>query len=240
VRKIPNDTFDSDQKASRVFSTVTPNLRFILCDDITKNEKKSSFLKKVCDGEVIVPKLYTPGDVKIDINAKLFISTNHILSFDTNDFGIQRRLKYYEYKTKFEEMDELVDEANGHFKKVKRDYKFLTTKEKLLFFNTVVRYASLFYLNCPILKPEVVQDCTTIPTWEMLANKVLYPDAHGKVVRSQLFKLAVMFFQPLQITEKQMQTELQKLNILYDKNAQHKGVRGCFTGVFLKPEFESL
>ena len=82
----------------------------MLCDDITQNVKKSSFLKKVCDGEVIVTKLYQAGDVKIDINGKLFITTNHMLTFDTNDFGIQRRLKYYDYKNVFKDRDEDVNE----------------------------------------------------------------------------------------------------------------------------------
>ena len=37
-----------------------------------------------------------------------------------------------------------------------------------------------------------------------------------------------------------MRTELLKLNILYDKNAQYQGVRGCFTGMFFKPDYEAL
>ena len=167
----------------------------LCCDDITQNVKKSSFLKKVCDGEVIVTKLHQAGDVKIDINGKLFITTNHMLTFDTNDFGIQRRLKYHDYKNVFEDRDEDVNEEIGHYKKVIKDYyKLLSTQEKLIFFNIIAPYASLFYQNCPIPKPVFVEDCTTIPTWEMFADKFLYQDIHGKVEKYKLFKLAVMFF----------------------------------------------
>ena len=130
----------------------------LCCDDITQNVKKSSFLKKVCDGEVIVTKLHQAGDVKIDINGKLFITTNHMLTFDTNDFGIQRRLKYYDYKNVFEDRDENVNEEIGHYKKVIKDYyKLHSTQEKLKFFNIIAPYASLFYQNCPIPKPFLLK-----------------------------------------------------------------------------------
>jgi hypothetical protein len=158
------------------------------------------------------------------VNGKLFIATNHLLEFDSNDFGIQRRLKIYEYKNTFVHDDALVDEAKGFYKLIPIDYDTLP-------------HAKLFYDNQSMSGiPASIRDHTTLPNWRSFAETFLYKDPYGKVRKSLMFRIAVKYFQPVQITEKMLITELQKLTVIYDRQVQHEKERGCFVGVYIRPE----
>jgi phage/plasmid-associated DNA primase len=99
VYEIASDAFDTSGEAQRAINGITSTHRILVWNepDPTK-KKKSSFIKQLCDGVVTVKKLYHDGNFKKVVHAKLFITANNLVEFDTQDTGVTRRLNYYNFK----------------------------------------------------------------------------------------------------------------------------------------------
>jgi hypothetical protein len=132
---------------------ILPSHRILVYEEPTPRAKKdSSKLKNVCDGNVTTKRLYKDGNSTVPINAKLFITSNHVLTFDAGDedTGIARRFLYYRHKNQFvDERD--VDPAKFKFAKV--DLIF-TEDIKLTIFNYFAWFAKLPKFPAP---PQLVR-----------------------------------------------------------------------------------
>lgn len=68
---LPLDSFDNMKTANRVFSVISPCVRFLFASELNKAPKKASILKTICDGEISCTCLYANGSFNMKVNAKL-------------------------------------------------------------------------------------------------------------------------------------------------------------------------
>lgn len=78
-KDLPIGTFDRMQTAERTFSTIAPSVRFLFVPELSSAPKNSSVIKCICDGEITVTRLYANGSFDIQVNAKLFGTSNNAI-----------------------------------------------------------------------------------------------------------------------------------------------------------------
>lgn len=78
-KDLPIGTFDRMQTAERTFSTIAPSVRFLFVPELSSAPKNSSVIKYICDGEITVTRLYANGSFDIQVNAKLFGTSNNAI-----------------------------------------------------------------------------------------------------------------------------------------------------------------
>ncbi len=92
-------------------------------------------MKTICDGNINVRKLYKNGSTDVNINAKLFITSNNMISFTDNDTGIRRRILYYECKSLFTNNSSIVNNVNI-FQSLDIDLSPIIVKSNLIIYFT--------------------------------------------------------------------------------------------------------
>jgi hypothetical protein len=149
---LPSSTLNTVSSMSKAMVQIKHDTVISFIDEIDTNVKKQSMmLKKLADGEVQYNKLYKDGVFTMESSAKLVINSNHILSFNEEDGGINRRLLYIKFDKIFTNSHSTT--YGGRLFENLLDLKYMSIEQKSLVF-MYFAYVSKFgdIVNTPIPK----------------------------------------------------------------------------------------
>jgi phage/plasmid-associated DNA primase len=166
-KKIPSNAFSGGNREAQVLlNTLEPHQRFLFLDAPPNKRLSSSILKTLCDGEIECRVLYSNGSKTVKVNAKLMITSNHILNFDDDDTGIRRRILYYECKSKFTHDADKVNNVNV-FPAETFPFDTLTDIERYAIFLYFVYKCP--YADSPMIPPPCFMIGENVPSFRTFA-----------------------------------------------------------------------
>ena len=219
----------------------------------------TSALKTFANGTVIHSKLYKEGNYETDINAKLFITANNLMKFDSiktdeADSGIRRRIIFLKLKSQFVKPTKLPTDCNGipvpdfnkHIYPVNDRYSDA--------FPLDLELKRKFLAVCILLSQQNFSRPATFKTLDQIldlnvfCDKVLDRIEGGKISKNYMFKLLEVFMPFSNInTAKGWVAEFEKIDIPYNENVKPyaeermmRGSKGCFLNVCLKPSMKHV
>lgn len=142
--ELKSDVFTgSDANTSKVLNTYSeqPQLLFSFVNEFDdRGRVNSSIFKKFCEGVIQTTKLYKEG-VHDCVHKTLIICDMNTIPNFIADSGVIRRLKAYEFKSRFVEKSEDTDEANNVYLMEKDFYKALGDEQKNAWVDILSNYA---------------------------------------------------------------------------------------------------
>jgi energy-coupling factor transporter ATP-binding protein EcfA2 len=245
--------FDDKREFAKVINGMKNHTRILHLDEPSMAFKMTNALKTFANGTVIHSKLYKEGNYETDINAKLFITANNIMKFDSiksdeGDSGVRRRIIFLKLKSQFVKPSKLPTDGNGipipdvnkHIYPVDDRYSDAYPLD--------LKLKSKFLAVCILLsqrnlsRPPAFKTLEQILDLNVFCDKVLDKLEGGKISKIYMFKLLEVFMPFSNInTAKGWVTEFEKIGILYNENEKPyaedtrvKGIKGCFLNVCLK------
>ena len=100
VIKMCNDTFDKSNNTKHKEIVRWKGVRLAWINELTKAKQDSEFFKEVADGISISFKALYKNSEIMNILFKLFVVSNHTLSFDMDE-GLKRRLRGAQFDSEF-------------------------------------------------------------------------------------------------------------------------------------------
>lgn len=96
THRVPNNFFSSNEAVNTVIKAITPNCRFLVCEEPQINNKfKDNIIKSVVDGN------WSINGTPYVVNAKLLLTSNKVPRFTHLDDGVDRRVLYCRFKNTF-------------------------------------------------------------------------------------------------------------------------------------------
>ena len=236
-RTIPSDALTNDREAKLILNISEPQEKFIFLEDPPKKKLSSSIMKTICDGNINVRKLYQNGSTDVDINAKLFITSNNMISFTDNDTGIRRRILYYECKSLFTDDLSIVNNLNV-FQAVDIN---LSPIDK----SNLIRY---FTMRCPqVLNNEVIIERPisflngeNVRSFTTFVNELFLKQENYWTYVNDVLDLISIYFNNFEFTTDEVITGLKKIPIEYRleywKDKQIGSKRGFFKNIIVNQD----
>lgn len=233
---LPLDSFDNMKTANRVFSVISPCVRFLFASELNKAPKKASILKTICDGEISCTRLFANGSFNMKVNAKLMGTSNNAIMFDEDDTGIARRVQYCLHENQFVDDDELVDGVHV-FKKAEFDSEAVSLQDRLAMFHLIAHHAAIFDGDSMAVRPEGVHNGDTLFNMKAFVAEYFVIEAGAKVAKDHVVQLARTFFSHLEFNEDYIIKKLLKFKaqpyITHSANRTHEGCRNILVNIRL-------
>lgn len=164
--------------------------------------------------------------------------------FDDDDGGIRRRIKYYECINKFTDDISLINNVNV-FQKIPLPLENITDVQRSAIFYYFFGLTHVLYNGFRLQQPPNIRSGNKIRDFKSFADELLCPMLGNFLPLSEVIIAFNMYFKYFDFTAKEIVKNLvglpSKYNIVFDKNKQVRGCKGCFVGIALRMDnFERL
>jgi len=212
--------------------------RVVFIEEVDNKKLSASSLKDFSDGERIPCEILYDTNVKLAIQAKLWMVINGIPRFK-NDKGINRRFLVSEFTNQFRDIDDPDYRANtkGHYINDKSVFNlFDTLSYRLELINIMLEYSIKYYIS-GLTIPKSIRDqgqavCDLNDDMQTFINDrfSITDKADDRVGKETFMSLYNDVFQSRTpwIT---ILADAKRCNLVYDKEKRMGGVKGVFTNL---------
>ena len=228
-------------------------IRVAEVDEFSDKKVDPGLFKDVINGVVETTKLYSDGDIKIKIYAKLAGTANTMPRFNIQDTGTSRRFRGITHVSKFVDSPEEVDEANNIYLKDKHLCSSIQNNPNLInaiadiFFSYCKDYYDGRVYEIPENVEETTSDVTTVNDFIqdfIDTNLEITNDPLDRISKDLMMKLFNEAQTQAQSNKHLSQTQL--LSLLKEKDIKYgaklrskSNAQGCYTGVKVRELPES-
>jgi len=244
-----SEMFNGETQMRMAIKGIPPSARFILIEEIDKvgvSSNAISYIKKLCDGKIDIRDARGHNITTYNINAKMILTSNFLVSLDDTDTGILRRFMTYEYKNRFVLSNSLGSSQIDNIKIFPQqslldlfrlkgydcDYSVIKSCAFVVFAREA--FAKLNGNSVP--RPnQYVPSGLELPTWHKFVSTFLEKKTSSRVSKTTLQPLVIEFFKK-EVSQKDFLFGIQSAGIEYDKDLRVEGngdIRGAFVDVRL-------
>ena len=239
VEKVDQDIVNENKKnAHKFLINCEKPTRVVFIEEVDNKKLSASSLKDFSDGERIPCEILYDTNVKLAIQAKLWMVINGIPRFKT-DKGINRRFLVSEFTNQFRDIDdpEYKPNTKGHYINDKTVFNlFDTLPYRLELINIMLEY-SIKYYNSGLIIPKSIREqgqavCDLNDDMQTFINDrfSISDNADDRVGKENFMGLYNEVFncRTPWIT---ILADAKRCNLVYDKEKRMGGVKGVFTNL---------
>ena len=229
---------EKNQKRDKILNSFSDSIRYYWIDEIDESTLDTNLLKTIVNGRATTTKLFKDGQFEIRINGVFNFTTNHMLTY-RSDTGMDRRICGYEYKNKFTDNEEEINNKTVFQKDKDLKFKF-NTALRLALFDILAYECKLWYEGKKLEQPQCFKDAKdTIQGandyWQDFIDKYLVEDADGRLSKKELTEIARQDdISKKFVTSSQVMNALKDKGLKYFPSLRKNGDRGIFVGYRLK------
>ena len=239
-----------NSKRDKIFNELgkQTHVRVIWINECTENELDASDFKNLCDGKLVVTRLYIDGQTILSIKGKL-VSTSNYFPKVKMDEAIKRRINADEAGSKFVDEDDKVDETKHIFKKdrellgrLKNDDKFL-----MAYVNILLKFCMRHSKKQDPKKPQCIIDTTNeiISANDKIQDFVdskleITTDSKDRIGKQDMLDKYLITFPGAKMDIQKLIQLLKNKDVIYEPKFRHNDIQGCFAYVKFKKQMINM
>jgi len=249
-KKIDNKCFLENYNKAHKELIQLGNKRIVWTDEIPKKKLNVELIKEFANGKKMSIEKLFGINAKVNLNCKLFITTNNLLKLES-DGGSIRRYVQLDFNSKFYENQKEYDDNIYNIpegRKFLRDKRFCKKIEDkyLSLIHILIEYAEKYLiegLNLPDKIKEQsknnMQDSDCF--YQLIETEKIIINTEIKTLEYVTPKNDLLNFLKIEMTNMSLSINdikdyVQRYGVIYDRTKKKNGERGCFIGMKIKED----